>query len=65
MATALSPRDPAPYRLRSTDPDHPRRTQSQLQRQALAKGWTFRAGPVTVSRLSRSVVRIRKCDDTA
>lgn len=59
MAAALSPRESAP-RLRSSDPEHPRRMQSDLQRQALVKGWTFRAGPKTLDRLSRSVVRIRK-----
>jgi hypothetical protein len=59
MAAALSPRKPAP-RLRSTDPDHPRRAQSPMQARALINGWTLKAGPVTLGRLSRSVVRITR-----
>lgn len=62
MSAALSPRNPAP-RLRSSDPEHPRKVQSPMQARALINGWTLKAGPVTMGRLSRSVVRIRRTEN--
>lgn len=55
---AMSPRQPAP-RLRSTVVEEwgsPRREQSDLQRRALIQRFTFRAGPVTESRLHRGIL---------
>jgi hypothetical protein len=56
MSSAMSPRYPAP-RLKSTEKS-PRKKQSDLQKEALAKGITFRAGPTTIERLHRGVVQV-------
>jgi hypothetical protein len=66
MAQAMSPRT-APTRLVSTgaaDGSGPRREMSPLQRQALARNFTLRAGPKTMARLHRGIVHKTSVTET-